>query len=200
MLIRLQGAGHLLSFAPEIVLLFTCFKGSFVSHSPEHNLKRQASVSHTVFYGIPHPVDINRKSSTGDHWINQSWQVWAPQSFCITQCVDWLCKRRKKHTCVSQTNMECNPSVEHKINAPKTDTVCHAAQNPIFKYTSVKSFVCLVKFYVAKWLESVLQSILSMCLYTIQCFCYCSGNVPVTDQISLLPVFSCDARISTWKG
>lgn len=32
------------------------------------------------------------------------------------------------------------------------------------------------------------------------CFCYCSGNVAVTDQISLLPVFSCDARISTWKG
>ena len=95
-----------------------------------------------------------------------------------------------------------NPSVGHKVNVPKTDTVCHAARSPIFKYTPMKLFV-LVKFYLAQWLGSFLNSTLSVCLYPesiIQRVCHPSGILTVAGQISLPPVFSCDAPISTWKG
>lgn len=93
------------------------------------------------------------------------------------------------------------------VNVPETDTICHAVLSPIFKYICLKSFV-LLKFYLAQWLESVLYSTFSVYFYldsAFQCFCYCARILTVSrsdwpaGQISLPPVFSCDAHKSAWK-
>lgn len=96
--------------------------------------------------------------------------------------------------------MECSPSVGQKVNAPQR-TLC--ATLPKALSSNILLWSLLFAHYT-NFMQSSVRVSLSLHPLNVHVhnlvFLLLLWDCTVAGQISLLPVFSCDARISTWKG